>query len=93
MIVFPRREDYDGQSGEIRFPVSVIGKTVTCRVATSALAARYGLGDGREALLAGFRANRGELEARIRRKLLQGQYEADGTIFIRATELAQPPGG
>lgn len=88
MIVFPAREEFDAERHEIRFPVSVIGKPVVCRVAAEGIASRYGCGGAPEAALAAFRAHRGELEARVRRKLLQGQYEADRTILIRAGELA-----
>lgn len=88
MIVFPPREDYDERYGEVRFPVSVIGKTVLCRVAVSGLVSRHGPAEGCDAILALFRANRADLEARIRRKLLQGQYGPDGTILIRDEELA-----
>lgn len=89
MIVFPPREEFDGERGEVRFPVSVIGKTVVCRVAAAGLASRYGGGQLPDAVLAAFRAHRVELEAQVRRKLLQGQYEPDRTILIRADELAR----
>ncbi len=88
MIVFPPREAYDEQQGEVRFPVSVIGKTVWCRVTVSGLVSSHGPAEGRDAVLALFGANRADIEARIRRKLLQGQYEPDGTILLRDAELA-----
>jgi len=85
MIVFVPREDWDAERGEIYFPVSVIGTTVMCRVEAAAVDCEMA---GGEALLAAFRAQRQDYEARIRRKLLQGQYEADRSILIRAVELA-----
>lgn len=89
MIVFPPREEFDDERDEVRFPVMVIGKPVVCRVAAAGLASRYGGGDRPGSVLELFRARRVDLEAQVRRKLLQGQYEPDRTILIRADDLAR----
>lgn len=88
MIVFPPGEEFDAERAEVRFPVSVVGKPVVCRITVAALESRYGGGRDAGDALAAFRAHRGEVEARVRRKLLQGQYEANRTILIGTGDLA-----
>jgi len=84
MIVFPAQEEFDAASAEVRFPVEVIGKRIRCRAETAGLSSQ----PGEAAILAAARINRPRLEAAVRKKLLQGQYEADGSILIRASDLA-----
>lgn len=86
MIVFPAQEEFDAASAEVRFPVDVIGKRIRCRAEISGFVSD--LGAGENAVLAAARDNRPKLEAAVRKKLLQGQYEPGGSILIRASDLA-----
>lgn len=85
MIVFPAQEDFDAASAELRFPVDVIGKRTRCRAEIAGFMAEPGRGE--DAVLAAARDNRPRLEAAVTKKLLQGQYEPDGSILIRASDL------
>lgn len=86
MIVFPAHEEVDAARGEVRFPVDVIGKRIRCRAEISGFVAEPGAGEN--AVLAAMQDSRPRLEAAVRKKLLQGQYEPDGSILIRASDLA-----
>lgn len=86
MIVFPAQEDFDADSAELRFPVDVLGKRIHCRAEIAGFVSNPGTAG--DAVLAAARDNRPRLETAVRKKLLQGQYEPDGSILIRASDLA-----
>lgn len=86
MIVFPAQQEFDAATAELRFRVDVIGKRTRCRAEISGFAPGSEVGE--DAVLAAASDNRPRLEAAVRKKLLQGQYEPDGSILIRASDLA-----